>query len=189
VPLAIYSRDFVTGSISLGGNMASDAKGAASNYTLAIVGHGTPAGGPVGVSGLTVSSNKVYQVVPALSVGHRVYIDRSYTHTDIPAVIDGAVYIRTANDDKHATQQEFLSFTVDTNVTVYVAYDSRATSLPDWMSEWVDTGKTTNSTDVVLNLYSMDFPPGRVVLGGNKASGAVGAESNYIVMVVADIVP
>jgi predicted alpha/beta-fold hydrolase len=33
----VYSRDFVAGTVSLGGNMAAGARGAESNYTVMIV--------------------------------------------------------------------------------------------------------------------------------------------------------
>jgi hypothetical protein len=184
VALDLYSKDFVAGPISLGGNLASGARGAASNYTLVIVGNGTSAGGPVVVSGLTVSSNKGYRVVPDLSVGGRVYIDRQYTYTNVPAVIDGAVHVNTANDDKAQSGTSFLTFAVDRKVTVYLAYDSRATSLPAWLAGWSKTGGTLNNTDTLLKLYARDFAAGTIVLGGNLAAGAAGALSNYSVAVV-----
>jgi PKD repeat protein len=70
------------------------------------------------------------------------------------------------------------------NVTVYVAYDNRATSLPDWMADWEDSGEVIATTDFGREVYSRDFGPGSITLGGNMASGAAGAQSNYSVLVM-----
>jgi hypothetical protein len=204
VALDLYSRGFVAGPVTLGANFASGAEGAASNYTVAIVGNGTPdggpagdgtpsggpaengtpAGGPVVVSGLSVSSNQGYQAVPGLSVGDRVYLDRDYTYSGVPAVIDGAVYVITANDDKAQSGASFLNFSVDRKATVYVAYDARATSLPAWLAGWSNTGIALNNTDTLLKLYARNFAAGPITLGGNLAAGAAGALSNYSVAIV-----
>ena len=90
----------------------------------------------------------------------------------------------TANNDKKASQANFLSFSVNQNVTVYVAYDSRASSLPNWLASWTSTGQSLGSTDVPLKLYSQTFPAGSITLGGNSAAGAAGAGSNYSVAIV-----
>lgn len=69
------------------------------------------------------------------------------------------------------------------NKTSYVVCDHRATSLLGWLSRWTADGGVIASTGVPLNLYSRDFPPGRIVPGGNRTSGAAGAESNYVVVI------
>ena len=136
------------------------------------------------VSNLTVASGKAYQVVNGLAVGDPVYIDRGYTYTGVPAIIQGQTYIQTANNDKNRTEANFLTFSVNQGVTVYVAYDSRATSLPSWLSGWANTGSSFSNTDVLLNLYAKDFVAGTIALGGNMATGAIGARSNYSVAIV-----
>ena len=94
------------------------------------------------VSNLQVASGKAYQVVPnGLTNGAEVYIDRSYTFSTVPVIIEGATYIQTANRDKKAREDTFLSFSVNQDVTVYVAYDVRAKSLPDWLASWTNTGE------------------------------------------------
>lgn len=283
VPLALYSRDFATGNITLGGNLAAPAAGAGSNYTVVIEGKGgaanqapvadagadqtaqlmppaivalngvvsddglpNPPGsvtttwfklsgpgtvtfgktgslsttasfpvagdyvlrltandglrsssdelavtvnpapaGPLAVSNLTVASGGAYQVLDGVNVGDSVYIDRSYTYSGVPAAIEGETFIQTANDDKYRTESAFLTFSVDRDVMVFVAYDSRARSLPGWLSGWTNTGQTLVNTDVPLNLYSRPFAAGPITLGGNMAASASGADSNYTVVVSA----
>ena len=124
-----------------------------------------------------------------LEVGDQYYIDSSNTLTSIPSQLENGIWIMTADADKTNTSLNYLSFSVDRNVTVYVAYDSTATSIPDWLnnnftssgfSVDVDTGGGSASLDV----YQADYFPGNIVLGGNLATGAIGASSNYIAIVV-----
>ncbi len=69
---------------------------------------------------------------------------------------------------------------------VYVAFDSRATSLPNWMAGFVDTGNsllTDRSNQPAFKIYGKAFFEGDCInFGGNKApdfdGGIVG---NYIV--------
>ena len=137
------------------------------------------------VIALEVANGSAYQVVDAgLTDGARVYIDRPYTFSSLPGALTDAAYIETANDDKAETQEAFLTFSVNLNVTAYVAYDARATSLPDWLAGWTDTTRILGTTDVDLHLYSRGYLAGSITLGGNLAAGAAGAKSNYSVIVV-----
>lgn len=142
-------------------------------------------GNNASISGVSAASRASYQVVNGLERNAQVYIDRGYTFTSVPQAIYGASYIKTANDDKNRTEESFLSFTVDRTVTVYVAYDARARSLPNWLSGWNNTGLVLGTTDTDRKLYSRVFPAGKVTLGANLAPGASGAASNYTVVIVA----
>ncbi len=122
-----------------------------------------------------------------IEIGDMYYIDASYTATSIPAALDGGIWIMTANADKNNSSVNYLSFSVDRNATVYVAYDAEATTLPDWLSSFTSTGlqfSTTNPAASTLNLYKETVGIGTVTLGGNLSGGAVGASSNYLVIVV-----
>jgi hypothetical protein len=136
------------------------------------------------VSDLTAASGKAYRVVDALTVGSPVYIDRDYGYTNVSPIVQGKTYVMTANDDKNLTGVPSISFRVNRDVTVYVAYDSRASSLPDWLKDWASTGLTLDSTDVLLKLYAKDFAAGPVTLGGNLATGSAGSSSNYTFVTV-----
>jgi hypothetical protein len=79
---------------------------------------------------------------------------------------------------------------VDRPVTVYVAYDGDAgVTAPDWLTtNYTNTGLTIQTTDPsspILKVYSRSVAAGAVSLGGNLATGASGANSNYLVIVVA----
>jgi hypothetical protein len=80
----------------------------------------------------------------------------------------------------------YFKFEKPHNVTVYVAFDRRATSLPTWMSGFTDTGdtiKTSLSSQGYLKVYRRAYVAGECVdLGGNHAPGSsTGDRSNYIV--------
>ncbi|RYY34222.1 MAG: T9SS C-terminal target domain-containing protein [Sphingobacteriaceae bacterium] len=136
------------------------------------------------ISNVAATSGKSYQVAQ-LNTGVVYYTDRTYKATSVPSSLTGAAFIKTANDDKLNTTTNLLSFTLNQNATVYVAYDPRGTSLPAWLTGWqkltdkigIDDPKISSFT-----LYSKDFAAGKVTLGGSKASPANGALCKYLVI-------
>jgi len=99
------------------------------------------------------------------------YVDRPYIIQKFPAFLLGAKLIRTANDDKSSTGEDFLTFHVNRDVSVFVAHWSTIKVIPKWLRE------SFESTDLILNsgqedyyLYQKDFPAGRISLGGNIES-------------------
>ncbi len=115
----------------------------------------------------------------SLKTGLNVFIDRGYTYTNFPDRFENLPVLRTANNDKGATGNDFLSFDVNRPVAVYVAYDSRIANLPGWLSSWTATGEQIFDTDTTRDLYRKDFPSGTITLGGN----AGGSYSMYTVLV------
>lgn len=151
---------------------------------------------PALVSGVAARSGRTYargflnaDTYEAVSTypDEALYTDRgSRTHriAGIPFELEGAMVLRTANDDKGATAEDFLTFTLAEAATVYVAYDPRATALPAWLQGWTRTGDVVRVVDPQighLDLYAKAFEAGPVTLGGALAPPAAGAESNYLV--------
>jgi len=125
--------------------------------------------------------------VTTLSPSDEYYVDRDYFITAMPSELEGAVGIKTANDDKSDSSEDYIQFDLTVAADLYIAYDSRATSLPNWMSEFTATGEDLEVTDFDANplqLYAKAFDAGHVVLGGNMAPPAAGANTNYIVLAV-----
>ncbi len=141
----------------------------------------TPAGTDttLTLSSLSVSSGKAYQVRSALANGGTTYIDRSYTFKNVPASLQGATYVMTANADKLNASSQFVSFKVNRNVTVYVAHDNRITRKPAWLGGFTNTGLSLSS-DVPMTIYQKSFPSGVVALGGN---GGITDSSMYTIAV------
>ena len=151
--------------------------------TVTVTAHVSVQSGEVAVSDVTVESGRSYTVVEGgLQNGASCYIDRDYTYSDVPEFLVGATYIQTANDDKDSQGDGFLTFTVDQDVTVYVAHDDRYTTKPDWMADFEDSGLNI-TTDKTFSLYKKDFAAGTVVLGAN-APAEIGKSSMYTVIVV-----
>ncbi len=132
-----------------------------------------------------------YGLTP-LTVGVRYYVDRAYTLASFPSVLDGGVLVQTANDDKLARDEVFLSFRLARAATIYVGFDRRAQRVPYWLDEWeaVD-GRVQVEGDAMrfFELYRREFPAGRVELGGNSAAGADWGDegmSHYIVVLTPD---
>jgi len=152
--------------------------------TIAITVNDPPA--DLQVTNMEVSTNKVYEL-DVLNPGVRVYIDRTYTWTSIPALYQGQQFIRTANGDKKNKDANHLSFDINVAATVYVLLDDRATRIPAWLDgSWSSNSDMVNNTDVPRRVYFKSFAAGRVVLGGNLRSPATGARSNYNVVVIPD---
>ena len=181
----LYSKTFAAGKVTLGGNMASPADGAQTNYlVIALQTSIVPTSTEELVTDVSVSTGKRYTTTD-LTAGKLMYIDRSYKITGVPSTLTNASLIQTANDDKSNTSTSFITFNLSQAATVYVAYDPRATAFPGWLSGWqkltdklgVDDSQISN-----MNLYSKTFAAGKVTLGGNKASPAAGAQNNYLVI-------
>jgi len=132
-----------------------------------------------------VASGKAYKVIDGgFKVGALLYVDRSYTVKSLPSALANATYIETANGDKARADPIFLTLSINQDASVYIAYDNRATTQPNWMFNWTSTGNLLQTTDVPLKIFKNDFPSGEFTLGGNNAAGASGAGSNYIVILV-----
>jgi len=136
--------------------------------------------------GVDVVAPTDYDVFP-VAAGDAYYVDRSMTVDWVPAEYQNALWVRTANDDKTNASASFVTFTVDRDAIVYVGYDRRAGSVPDWLSSgFVPTGAGPATTDGAspFGMWARDVAAGDVVLGGNLAAGASGAASNYVVLVL-----
>ena len=147
---------------------------------IALVFAGAGISQELAVSNVQTASGSVYQV-DNLSVGKNVYIDRDYTFSNV-SVYGGQPYISTSNADPDVmnTSLDFLSFDINIQATVYVAYDNRVT-IPSWLSGWTQTGNTLSSSLAFpqgASVYSKNFDAGTVVLGGNSSD-----QSMYIVIV------
>jgi hypothetical protein len=138
-------------------------------------------------TGLITSVTPSFEVA-TLSPGDQYYGDRpQFVIISMPAELEDADGIKTDNDDKSNASETYLQFDLTQDADVYIAYDNRATSLPNWMSDFTATGEGIAVSDdeaSPLQLYMKTFDAGHVVLGGNMATGAAGANSNYIVLAV-----
>jgi hypothetical protein len=119
------------------------------------------------VSGISLAQYRF----DTFQLGEAGYIDRDYTIVQAPEVVQGAIQILTANDDKAAVGDNFLSFELRGEATVYIAYDNAITETPEWLQEWTATEhQIIDSRSKVYRLFSKEAREERVVLGANYGS-------------------
>ncbi len=120
-----------------------------------------------------------------VDVGDQYYTDRDYTITGLPNQFNNCLWIKTQNSDKFNTYDDFIQFYLETDATVYIAYDNRASAVPHWLSSsFEQTEYTIENSDEEsnFNVWKGRFPAGDVTLGANSASGAEGVQTNYVVL-------
>jgi alpha-glucosidase (family GH31 glycosyl hydrolase) len=131
----------------------------------------TPVLPPV-LTDLWVASGRPYEIVEGgPRTGDLHYVDRDYVFSEIPALLEGLTYVRTANDDKLESGSTFLRFTADRDVIVYVAHDDRLEPKPPWLQDFTDTGEGLNDDDpwtIGFSILAKRFDAGEIVLGGNS---------------------
>jgi alpha-tubulin suppressor-like RCC1 family protein len=118
--------------------------------------------------------------------GAKVYVDRTYTYENVPESVQGLTYIQTGNGDQGSSGSSFLTFSIDREAVVYVAYNG--TAPPAWLANnFVPTGETLVVAKPVqrmtFHLYARTVPAGSVTLGGNV--GGDGSAAMYTVMLAA----
>ncbi len=150
------------------------------------------------VANLWTESETRYSIGTVTS-GTRLYVDRAYSFVSstIPPNLRNCILIQTANGDKNEVtscpSKGWLQFRITCPGTVYLLFDSRAISVPQWI---FDAGFQRTRQDVVIkhsgrvrnveccfSVYAttIEEMEGKVIcLGGNKA---VGASTMYIVII------
>ena len=125
-------------------------------------------------------------VLVQISEKQSYYADRSYVVESIPQELKNAYWICTKNDDRSNSSEKFLSFDLREDATVYIGYDSRAKSVPNWLkNNFTRTNKYVGVTEYAerLVLWQKDFVKTTITLGGNMAKGASGVESMYVILI------
>jgi hypothetical protein len=123
------------------------------------------------------NSESIHSVVTS---DNRLYpVDRQGVRRDgseakfsvMPSFLEGATYIVTANEDKFAKGEEFLSFELARDGDIYVAYDARYSHIPRWLALFQETAEevafTFGGDNYPMKLYKKYFGKGSVELGGS----------------------
>lgn len=110
---------------------------------------------------------------------NKVYLDRSYEILSYPAFLDHAPIIATYNNDKFLSQSDLFRFELTQDATLYVAYDSRAIELPNWLRAWKKTDLVISTTDHSFLVYEKPFLAGSILMPGNFGPGASGVQTAY----------
>ena len=126
-------------------------------------------------------------------IGANYYTDRDYIITgSVPSWMLGRTLIQTPNDEKkNRSSSGYLTFTAPVSHWVYVLFDSRSNSIPNWLKSdgWsrytkYDNIDTSLDTQPSFKMYRKMFDSGDCVdLGGNYGPGSSSEyRSNYAVV-------
>ena len=180
--LKIYSKNFDAGDLVIfGANKAQGFVGdTVSNY---IVFYGNGAG----VQNSCTLNTKFEKT--DIKVTAYYYTDRNYTITGgLPDWMIGRTLIQTPNDERfEKSDSGYVRFTNPVDWWVYVLFDSRASSIPNWLKGWEmrkEKITTSLSSQPYLKVYRKKFAAGQCVdLGGNYGPGSSGeTRSNFVVV-------
>jgi len=168
----VYSSSVQSGRVTLGGNAGS----MDDNMYLVFLRAYTSK------RSILANLNKTAYQVEHVSLGDAYYIDRpDYKITSMPDSLEDLVWIRTANEDKENRDSDFLSFTLNHESFVYIAYDRDIAALPKWLSDWQELGEEiVDSRGVVFDLFYKQYEAGDVVLGGNCGTSE---DNMYLVLI------
>ncbi len=122
-----------------------------------------------------------------LKHGEPVYVDRDFRLESVPPDYSGLVSLQTANDDKRDPSVA-VSFRVNREVEVLVAYDQRIKARPAWLGAFARTGerlivleRIEEQAYTVYDIFSAAYPAGAVELGMNHEKRSKHKASMYLV--------
>jgi len=100
---------------------------------------------------------------------------------------EGLTYISTSQDQANLSGRDILSFEVDEDVIVYVAYEKLdnlfTSTIPDWLEEYEKVGQDQIVAQYhYFDVYRKTFPKGKISLPGAEADRHH-VIRNYFVMV------
>ncbi len=133
-------------------------------------------------SSVTPSNSSPYKIVKEITPNMQFRIDRTFTVEEVIEPFRNAEIILNANADKAITLENFVKVQISKQGIVYIGYDPRATSIPNWLKSWTKTNLIFKTSDVDFIVYEKNVTAGELTLGGNLAAGAVGANSNYVII-------
>jgi hypothetical protein len=132
-------------------------------------------------------TNPAYLQIDLLSAGMLMYSDRAYRITQVPDTLNNLYILKTANNDKSVKSESYLTLTLDQTADIYIGYDQRITTPPDWLRQnLIKTSATITASDLSrFSLWHRTVEPGKLVLGSNLATGSVApsACSMYTVLI------
>ncbi|MDP4182924.1 MAG: pectate lyase, partial [Bacillota bacterium] len=92
------------------------------------------------------------------------------------SILNGAEWIRVANDSKAYTGSPLATFNVNSTADIFIAYDDRITTKPSWFTGWTDTGtdiKDNQSTPITYSVFK------KTVMGGTTVTLGPNGNTSY----------
>ena len=142
---------------------------------------------PLSVEYVDAQGGYTYRVGKDLSVGDKVYVDRDFVYTALPASLRGHTYIESAMGDAGAdTRHNFVTLMVNRPADIYVLYDARAREPPQWLSSaCYPLGGAVETNRGPMAIWKTKLMvTGSISLGGNAAFPAEGEDVMYTIVVL-----
>ncbi len=122
------------------------------------------------------------RVRQAAKDGAKIYADRDFVFAGLPARLQEADWVQTANADKLYSAVDLLDFAVNVEATVYVAHDRRLPE-PDWLTHlFKATALTLEINHQSMKIYERHVHSGEsLTLGSNTEDRRLTACNMYVV--------
>lgn len=140
----VYRKRFPTGDVVLGANFALGAANKSTAMYSVFAVPVIPGTSPIS----TVAQPTGASLNASAEQGDSIYSDSTDEITVLPVELVNAQNIALPSADSNRVDQEYLEFTLASEAFVFVAYDSRATSLPGWLREFEPLGAIFRVTDM-----------------------------------------
>ena len=139
----LYKKSFSAGTVVLGGNSSRGGRNAATMYTAFVA--PLPNGNMSPLASVTTPANNS---IVAAHAGTSVYYNVSEQIQTLPTELSGVDMIAMPSTDSSNSSTAYLQFALSAGAFVYVAYDSRANSLPDWLKDFEAVEAVFRATDM-----------------------------------------
>lgn len=142
------------------------------------------------LSNLKIQTDENFELYE-LETAAKCYTDREFTFSKVPYMMQGMTAIRISNGDRKSSSSDYMSFDLSHLARIYICYDYQANEIPEWLRSFdkedfrltiTEPGRKGRSATLIV--YSRDFEPGHIVLGGNSAKGFQGDVTVQYVCVI-----
>ena len=115
--------------------------------------------------------------------GKKIYVDRDYTFTDLPAALTGADWVQIADDDQRYSAVDLIELAVTGGTVVSIAHDDRA-PLPTWLTkQFKPTALTVTINGTPMKLFQRTMTKDGSLTFGSNTEGAPVRANHYVVFV------
>jgi putative membrane-bound dehydrogenase-like protein len=128
----------------------------------------------------SVTGNRYEEAM--LEAGTKAYVDRGHRINDVPALLNGETFIRSANNDADQASGTGLTLDLRYPSTVYLADDMRGQELPRWARgkfEKTDMSMRVGKKHVI---YQTGLPAGEHFFGPNRED-VQARKGNYLLII------
>lgn len=124
-----------------------------------------------------------------LELNDSVYVDIHESLRSVPVRREGNLWLLLESADASSTALDYLTFTTDRDINIYLGYDSTATTLPYWLNNWDATLDQIITENHSYNLFRHTLSAGSFFsIPGNNMGGG-DASQMYVVFVEENIFP